>query len=392
MTSLAPRLVDRYILKQLLDYFLLGVVVFTLIAFFSDTLLKFIREIQKYGISFATMFTMIGLQLPRSVALVLPASAFLAVLMVFNQLNNQFEIIAFRMNGISLWRLMVPALVLGLFSSIFAYVLNDYVVPWCNIKTDQMKEQVMRSGSLPTNGNNFIYQTFDAQHNLIQLIYVGQYHGRELGDSTIIDLSKPNVMQVLQSQSGTWDPDQGWDLNNVNMYLVSKDRDHSSAGHLESLLVNGLLNNNKALEMERERAARIDKGIDINSDQQTFAQLWQTIHRREALGKSVKITNYLKLWDKITYPLSCLVIILSAVPLAITPPRQNSNRGFIFAIIILFLYYQLDSIFNSLGRFRFYDFGGLLTLPGYLTFLSWAPLIVMTAIGLILIRRKSQVL
>src|SRR5688500_15269517 len=102
MSVLSPKLVDRYIFKQMLDYFLLGVVVFTLIAFFSDTLLKFIREIQKYGIPFTTLLTLIGMQLPRSIALVLPASAFLAVLMVFNQLNNQFEIIAFRMNGISL--------------------------------------------------------------------------------------------------------------------------------------------------------------------------------------------------------------------------------------------------------------------------------------------------
>lgn len=392
MTTLAPKLVDRYLLKQLLDYFLLGVVVFTLIAFFSDTLLKFIREVQKFGIPFTTLLTMVGLQLPRSIALVLPASAFLAVLMVFNQLNNQFEIIAFRMNGISLWRLTVAPIVLGLFCSVSAYFLNDYVVPWCNIKTEQMKEQVMRSGSLPSNGNSFMYRTFDDHHNLVQLIYVSQYHGRELGDSTIIDLSKPDMMQVLQSRSGQWDPDQGWNLQNVNAYLVAKDRDQSSAGHLDSLLVNGLLNNAEANETKAEVQRRRAQGVDVNSEQQTFSQFWTAIGRREATGRKVSISAYLKLWDKITYPLSCLVIILSAVPLAITPPRQNSNRGFTFAIIILFLYYQLDSIFSAMGRLKFYDFGGLVTLPTYLAFLSWAPLAIMAMIGVILLQRKSRVL
>jgi lipopolysaccharide export system permease protein len=392
MASLNLKLVDRYIFKQMLDYFLLGVVVFTLIAFFSDTLLKFIREIQKYGIPLSTLLTMVGLQLPRSVALVLPASAFLAVLMVFNQLNNQFEIIALRMNGISLWRLMVAPLVLGVCCSATTYWLNDYVVPWCSIKTDQMKEQVMRTGSLPSNGNSFMYRTYDAHHNLIQLIYVSKYQGRELGDSTIVDLSKPDRMQVLQSRSGVWDPEQGWDLHNVNAYIVSRDQDHSSAGHFGSFVVNGLLNNSEAEEKAQEEIRRKAQGIDINSDQQTFSELWQVIERRQAMGKAVSNNAYLKLWDKITYPLSCVVIILGAVPLALTPPRQNSNRGFTFAIIILFLYYQLDSIFNAMGHLNFYDFGGALTRPDYLALLSWAPLFVMAIIGLMLIRRKSQVL
>ncbi len=388
MNRFLPKLVDRYILQQMLDYFLLGVVVFTLIAFFSDTLLKFIRDVQSYGIPFSTLITMIGLQLPHSVALVLPASAFLAVLMVFNQLNNNFEVIAMRANGISLWRLTVPALVLGIFCTVTSYWLSDFVVPWCNVKTTQMKQQVMSSGSLPSNGNSFMYQTFDKRHNLVQLIYISKYAGRALGDSTIIDLSKPSVMQVLQSRSGTWDPSTGWNLDNVNAYLVSKDREHSSAGHLGSLRVNGLMNNTDAQENLQEQQARVAQGIDVNSDQQTFSELWTAIHHREAKHLKVSINSYLKLWDKITYPLSCLAIILSAIPLALTPPRANSNRGWIFAIVVLFLYYQLDAIFNAIGRYKIP--GNLISLPTYLAVVSWAPLFVMVAIGIFLMQKKSQ--
>lgn len=392
MTALAPKLLDRYLFKQMFDYFLVGLVVFTLIAFFSDTLLKFIREIQKYGIPLSTLLTLVGLQLPRSIALVLPASAFLAVLMVFNQMNNQFEIIALRMNGINLWRLAVPALTLGLCCGGLAYVLNDYVVPWCNIHTEQLKERVMQSGSLPSNGNSFMYRTFDERHNLVQLIYVNRYRGRELGDSTIIDLSKPGMMQVLQSRKGQWDAEQGWDLRNVNAYVVSRNRDNSSAGHLDALRVNGLLNDEEAQETRMEEERRRAQGIEINSDQQTFAQLQETIARREAMGKRVATSTYLKMWDKLTYPLSCPLIVLSAISLALTPPRQNSRRGFTFAIVILFLFYQLDSVCNALGRLPFNDFGGVLTRPVWLTFLSWAPLAILACIGVIMLQRKSRTL
>ena len=392
MSVLSPKLVDRYILKQLCDYFLLGIVVFTLIAFFSDTLLKFIQEVQKYGIPFSTLLTMVGLQLPRSVALMLPASTFLAVLMVFNQMNNRFEIIAFRMNGISLWRLMVPAVILGLFCSGLAYWLNDYVVPWCNVKTSQLRDQAIQNGTLPTNGNSFMFKSYDRFHNLTQMIYVSRYEGNELGDSTIIDLSKPDVMQIFQSRSGVWDTENGWDLQNVNAYIVAKDRNQSSAGHLESyqFKLQDMIKSQAEKSNQKEAMRSKKQGIEANSDQQSFSELWSVIQKRESLGKKVKNNTYLRLWAKLTWPLSCLIIILSAVPLSLTPPRQGSNRGFLYAIIVLFVFYMLNNSFQSFGRFYFIDLGGALSQPTYLAIVSWMPLLIMAIIGFVLIQRKTQ--
>jgi lipopolysaccharide export system permease protein len=337
---------------------------------------------------------MVGLQLPKSVAWVLPASGFLAVLMVFNNLNNQFEIISMRMNGISLWRLSVPALVLGIFCSGATYLLNDYIVPWCNERTVQMTRQLMQSGTLPPNGNSFMYKTYNDKHNLVQMIYVNHYEGRKLGDSTIIDLSKPQVMQVLQSRSGTWDPETGWALKNVNMYVVAKNVENSSAGHLGALQVAGLLNkDSEAEEKHLDELRRRKQGIGCNTDEMNFAALSRCIDKRIALGRPVKRSNYLDLWQKLTWPLGALVLILNAVPLAMSPPRKGSNRGFIFAIVILALYYQLFAVFQNIAKVQFFDFLSLgLPMPVHMALMSWLPFVVMALIGAWLMRRKSYVL
>jgi len=386
--SFSPKLLDRYLFKQMLDYFLLGVVVFTLIAFFSDTLLKFIREVQKYGVSPGTLLTMIGLQLPHSISLIMPASVFLAVLMTFNQLNNQFEIIALRMNGISLWRLSVPAIVLGFMVSLTTYFLSDYLVPWCNVRTEVLKENLMRSGTLPPSGNSFMFRSFDDNHNLVRLIYISKYHHRDLGDSTILDMTKPGEMQILQSRSGHWDPTEGWDLRNVNMYRVSEDLNRSTAGHFAQLTLSGLLDDSEAAKQEEERQQRQAEGLEIRSDLQTFAQVYPIIQRREALHMKVTVSSYMRMWDKLTYPLSCLVIILSAIPLAIVPPRKNDRSGFIFSLGVLFLFYQLDSICNALGHF---SIAGI-ERPIWVMLLSWLPIVLLLLLGIYLINRKSKVL
>ena len=86
------------------------------------------------------------------------------------------------------------------------------------------------------------------------------------------------------------------------------------------------------------------------------------------------------------------MIILSAVPLSIVPPRQGSNRGFLYAVIILFLFYMLYNSFQNFARYNYLDLGGALPLPVYLAVISWLPLLIMAILGVVLIHRKSHVL
>jgi lipopolysaccharide export LptBFGC system permease protein LptF len=75
-------ILDRYIAKRLLDHLFLGIVVFTLVLFFSDALLDFMRHLQHYGIAWDISLTLVGLQVPRIVAMVIPMSALLSTLLV----------------------------------------------------------------------------------------------------------------------------------------------------------------------------------------------------------------------------------------------------------------------------------------------------------------------
>lgn len=397
-----PNLLDRYIFRQLLDYFLLGVVVFSLVAFFSDALFDFINDIQKYGISFGTLLTIIGLQLPRSVSLVIPASCFLAVLIVYNVLNNNFELISIRMNGISLARLVRPALVIGFLSTVSTYVINDFVVPYCNYQTQQLKKAAIQSGNLPFGRESFMYKAYDKNHMLVQMIYVGNYKDHKLGDSTIIDLSNPRAMQVVQAKAGVYNPEGGWLFENANIYVVSSNANSSSAGHSSTFKVKQLLNRNEEVEDIDEQTENRTDGTLIDSKTQNFWVLWQAIQRREKKAKEVVAEKhdkylpsrnaYLALWEKITLPLSSVVIILSAVALAINHPRQGGQKGYILALLVLFIYYMLRSVSVAIGRSDAFELGGLLSREMGLILAAWLPIILMSVVGIFLLSRKSKTL
>jgi lipopolysaccharide export system permease protein len=391
-TRIATTLLDRYILRQALDYFLLGVVIFSLIAFFSDTLFDFIQDVLKYGVPFPILLTIIGLQLPKSIAFVLPASCFLSVLLVYSRMNNDFELITMRMNGISLRRLAIPAIILGLSASILSYLLHDYVVPYCNKQTELLRREVMQSGRLPFGRESFMYRTYDDDHNLLQLIYVGKYRGEKLGPSTIIDLSNKEAMQIVQAESGRWHPEKGWIFENANIYIPARDSNSSSAGHSDIFMVKNLLANKEHLRDIQIAAENELRGLNVESDQQTFLKLLSSIRNREAQGKTVAGKSYLNLWEKITLPLTCLAIVLSAVGFAISPPRQGSQRGFAFALAILFCYYIARHVAVGLGNTGIFTFGGLLDKGTSMMIAAWLPLLLIGAFGVLLLIRKTKVL
>ena len=382
------RLLDRYILKELIDYFLFGLVIFSLIAFFSDTLLDFLQDVY---IPLGTLLTMIGLQLPKTLALVLPASTFLAVLMTYNQMNNHFEIISMRVNGISLNRLVVPALILGLASTLVTYYLYDFVVPYCNQQTELLKEDALSKGSLPFGRKSFMFPSYDDHHNLKRMIYVSSYNGHQLGDSTVIDLSNPGMMQVIQAKSGAWDENTGWTFNGPNTYVVAQKAESSASSHSDQINIHQLVQSQDA-QKQIEAQQRQGEGTYVDSDTQTFWQMYAGIQRALSTGHRVARKTYLNMWERWTLPLSCIVMLLSGVALAITPPRSGNSRGFIFALGILFFYYILRSCSVSLSHAGAFTLGGLIHSPWDLFLGAWLPIFLMAILGVVLLARKSQVL
>ncbi|MBK8190124.1 MAG: LptF/LptG family permease [Vampirovibrionales bacterium] len=392
--ALPATTLDRYILGQAVDYFILALVVFTLIVFFSDQVMDFLGQMGKFNVPWTTAFALLGLNLPNSVGFILPASAFMAVMMTYNALNNQFELIAMRMNGISLRRLLLPALVIGLLASALAYWLGDFVAPTANRLSLQLKSAVISQATLPSGKSSLTFPLYDDQHHLQKLVFISRYQDRALQASTIIDLSQRGVLQVTQAKSGQIDPPDNWVFNSANTYTVFKNRDVLAFNHQGVLRVRNLLRGEgaSAAKTPASEQARIADPMNADSNLHNFASLFQRVQRREEAGRRVSNKTYVNLWEKITLPLSCLALVICAVPLALTSPRRLGNRGFLFSLGALFLLYVLRALFINLGLLDKLTLGGLLSPSMAMLLACWLPIAIIAGLGLALLARKSRVL
>ena len=91
-----------------------------------------------------------------------------------------------------------------------------------------------------------------------------------------------------------------------------------------------------------------------------------------------KLEYEVMLYDKVALPITTIVFVLLGVPLSITPPRVRYNRGFLFSILIIFVFYILRAFSFSLGE------------AGQITpiLAAWLPNIILITLGSVLYYKK----
>jgi lipopolysaccharide export system permease protein len=131
------KIIDRYVIRQLLMPFGIGLLVFTF--------LIMLRPLQDYAENLVAKNipgTMIGwlmvMLVPQALALTIPMSLLLGLLVGFGRLTADREFVAMQACGISLKRLLFPVSVVSLVSLLvtgYIYVWRKGVFDWSGERT-----------------------------------------------------------------------------------------------------------------------------------------------------------------------------------------------------------------------------------------------------------------
>ena len=120
---------DRYLLKQVIEVFLMGVFVFTSIIFASDTFITLIKQISMFGIPFHIALLMIILNLPAVIVMTIPMGVLLSTVMTLNKLSLDSEITVMKACGVGISRIAKPIFIFATVMCICSFVINETIVP-----------------------------------------------------------------------------------------------------------------------------------------------------------------------------------------------------------------------------------------------------------------------
>jgi lipopolysaccharide export system permease protein len=99
-----------------------------------DFLLRYIDMFLTKGVSFFVVLQTFVLSLGHMFALIIPMAVLPATLMTYGALAGENEITAMRANGISLYRMILPTVLIGILLAISMMAYNNYVLPESNHK------------------------------------------------------------------------------------------------------------------------------------------------------------------------------------------------------------------------------------------------------------------
>ena len=363
------RLLDRYLFRELLAplaYCLGGFLIFWI----SFDAFKSLSEFQDDKLHLADVVEYYLAMLPELVVTVLPIALLLALLYALTHHARHNEITAMRAAGISLWRVCLPYLIVGILAGIALFVLNEGCVPHSTVWVRHiLNRHVQRREDL------------EAQNRFTDFVNTREHRSWHFSEYHIKTTEMLNPIVIWNLPDGSMrqlKADRAIHTNGMWTFFGAKEFEQVStnAPLLPSLQVSYL-----PMPEFDETPKQILSEIKINNYQgvsvlhQTdipLADLVAYLRLHPDLSRADSSRLLTELHARLAAPWTCLVVVLIAIPFGTVSGRRNLFVGVAGSIFICFAYLVIQKVSLALGSTGH--------MPPWLA--AWLPNLVFGATGL----------
>lgn len=331
---LAPLpILDLYVLRRMLLIFFL-VIASLLLVFYVINILELVDNIIENKVPFSYLLRYNLYNTPEIATIILPIAILTAVLLAFSLMSKNNEVTAVQVSGISLLRLALPALALGLLVSLGVFFLQENVLP-------EAKQQATRTldvihGRQPAAEVEFARNWVLGENNRIYFYDFYEKRRRRFSQFNILDMDGEfRLSQRLSAAAASWQKDGALVLRNgfrrefrgpfpgpmVRFQRLRLNVPEKPPFFTEKVRFTGAMNSRDLRDYVRYLEAK-------RSDPTRFrAQLYN---------------NY-------AFPFSALVMVFIAIPFSFLMGNRGALFGIGIAVGVSMAYWGTLGIFSSLG-------------------------------------------
>ncbi len=372
-------LLDRWILFELLPPLFFSIAAFTVVSLSVGVIFDLIRKIVEIGLPLSIAVQILLLKLPSFIVISFPMAMLLSTLLAYGSLNDNSEIKALKSIGISIYRLILPGLILSIFMSYMTFVFNNNIVPNSNKNAEMILANSLGKSFTNEQGEDIIFskkgEILDPyssykKRGVTHLFYAWKFIDGHMLDVTVIDFSKLGFTQMLKAKKGIWNNDKNnWEFFEGDILTLSPDGSNTRTKFLSFLY---------PLGTELTNIAQLPKDAnDMNlGEANTAMELYQNSGNiKEARRMKVRIQ------EKFTLPIACSVFALIGCSFGVMQKKGGGrSQSFGLSIILILIYYILSFSFSSLG------------VKGIINpfFAAWAPVFLSMLGGGFLLEQASK--
>ena len=360
------RLIDRYVIRNFLQvylYCIAGFISIWLIFDISDNISTFIDE----HISVLLAIRYYATQVPQVFIILLPVSLLLALLFTLGRMSRANEIVSMLTAGVSLPRVLLPLIGMGLLTVAASMALNYSLAPHAELARKTLLEQARARPAALIEGQIFRNRT-DSRTWFVQNFRRG---GTTFNNVQVLqqDANDNIVTNYLAARAFYRPETTTWDLQNVK--VVHYDRSGN--------IINEQIYPSLKVEHWSETPFRLGSANE-RAEFLSVPELREYLHFNADFPATLLAPFRTHFQYRLALPWTCLVVVCIAAPLGVGYSRRGILSSVAASVILVFSMNFLTHLFLALGE-------GDRISPWVA---AWTPNLLFAAIGLYLLYLRAS--
>lgn len=293
---------------------------------------------QGYQLTHAVLYS--ALLIPNHMYELLPICVLIGCVYVMARLAQSSEFTILRTSGLGPGLALKLLLKLGLVFVITTFVVGDYVAPMADRAAQLLKARYQGRITVGQTGawlkEKQPNATFSA--NVRALSADGNMTGVR-----IYEFDPQGALTAwVEADTASFSPREGWILHNANRTELHKAAPNTPASVTRSRI--------PAYEWATELSAEMVSAAVLNPARMKAIDLFQYQRHLEANNQTAQRYE-IEFWRKVFYPLSCLVMVVLALPFAYLHFRSGSVTGYVFGGVMAGIsFFLMNNVFGFIGN------------------------------------------
>jgi lipopolysaccharide export system permease protein len=341
------KIIDRYILASIASAFLFGVAMFMALLMAMQLLPDLIRLVAEQGVSLGTAIAILAYQLPGLLVYAFPMSILLCILLVFNRMSAESEMVAIRAGGISFLRIVIPALLFAMLVTALTFWINNDFMPIAQQRSLELRQQALQEAR---ELKSVDYSHIDKDGHKIYSISAANVDVKNhlLERAVFIFYNAKGPMLYVYTPLATWNQDEGtWRAKGAVLRWLAP---NAAIPNMDPVNADADLAADSYLLQVKESASELDPAAQ-KVENLTAAQINQQIQRFDVTSGNMLRWHklHMELLRRYAVPFACLVFALIGAPLGLRHHRTSSAVGLGVSLLLIIVYYFVAHFCSMLG-------------------------------------------
>ena len=304
--------------------------------------------IDAYQIKHALLY--VGLLVPNHLYELLPISVLIGTIFVMARLAQSSEYTILRTSGLDPWRALSLLLGLGVFFVMISFAVGDYIAPASERAAQLLKARYQGNITVGQTGawlkekqadNTYVanVKTLSSKSEM-QSIRIFEFNDKGL------------LVSSTQAVSASFDQDNAWLLKGVTRSEFKLQPEVASQPAQSKKAAQVSRNETPALRWPTEISEEMVSVALLKPERMSTIDLFNYIRHLDANGQTAQRYE-IEFWKKVFYPLSCVVMVILALPFAYLHFRSGGITSYVFAgVMIGISFFLLNNVFGYIGNLR----------------------------------------